>query len=122
MRINNLSFNKATYLCEPPEHIGYHIDKWEPNGYYQKESEFTKIDSDFYCYPDYPCFKVHKSCFKYPETSYTIASFSYNNHEGCYELKFIDDRPMNLNEDERKIFWELLDFGFKFLNNNDISN
>lgn len=114
-RIKNLEFREASYLCKPPDHIGYHIDKWEPNGYYQRESKFTKVDSDFYCYPDHPNCKVHKNCFKYPETSYAIASFRYNEHEGCYELEFVGDRPMNLNEEERKIFWKLLEYGFNYL-------
>jgi hypothetical protein len=114
-RINNLEFREATYLGSPPEHIGYHIDKWEPNGYYKRESEFIKVDSEFYCYPDNPYCKVHRNCFKHPETSYAIAAFHYNDHEECYELEFVGNRPINLNEEERKIFWGLLEFGFKYL-------
>ncbi len=117
MRIKNLSFQKASYLCKPPEHIGYQICKWEPNGYYQRESEFTKVDSDFYCYPNNPYCKVHKNCFKHPETNYAIACFKYNEHEECYELEFVGDRPMNLTKEEREIFWKLLEHGFKTLNN-----
>ena len=60
IRINNISFNKATYLGELPEHISYHINKWFPNEYYNKESEFTKVDSDFYCYPNNQNYKIHK--------------------------------------------------------------
>lgn len=114
-RIENLSFQKATYLGEPPKHIGYQICKWEKNPDYNKESEYIKVDSEFYCYPDQPHFKKHKSCFKHPEYSYAIASFEYNK-EGYYELEFVGERPMNLNEKERKIFWELLEYGFKTLN------
>lgn len=115
-RIKNLSFQKATYLCDPPEHIGYQICKWEKNPKYNKESEYIKVDSEFYCYPDDHHFKIHKECFKHPETNYAIASFTYNKYEGCYELEFVGGRPMDLNEDERKIFWELLEYGFNKLN------
>lgn len=116
MRIKNLEFREASYLGSPPEYIGYHIDKWEPNGYYQRESEFTRLNSEYYCYPDNHYCKVHRNCFKHPEVSYAIASFHYNEHEECYELEFVGDRPMYLNNEEREIFWELLEYGFKFLN------
>lgn len=115
-RIGNLEFHVSSYLGEPPEHIGYQILKWENNGYFQRESEFVKADSEFYHYPDNKHFRVHKDCFKNPYTSYAIACFDYNSHEGCYELEFVGDRPLNLNEEERKIFWKLLEYGFKVLN------
>lgn len=115
IRINNISFNKATYLGEPPEHISYHINRWFPNEYYNKESEFTKVDSDFYCYPNNQNYKIHKDCFKNKECSYAIASFDYNS--GIYELHFIGDRPIELPENELKDFWEVIKYGYKILNN-----
>ena len=47
MRIDNLEFRKSSYLGEPPEHIGWEICQYQPNGYYGRESEFIK-DGEFY--------------------------------------------------------------------------
>lgn len=114
MRINNISFDKATYLFDPPKHISYHINKWIPNEYYNRESEFTVVDSDFYCYPNNPRYRIHKDLFKSKEYSIAIASFDYE--DDFYELHFIDNRPLDLNEQEIKDFWDIIKYGDKILN------
>ena len=120
-RIENLEFGPASYLLpkeEYPKNPAWHIDYWYPNGYYGRESEFIK-EGDWYLYPDNPHCRVHKDCFKNPQSCMAIASFNYNNHEGCYELEFVGDRPIQLTKEERDIFWELLEYGFKQLNNQE---
>lgn len=116
-RIGNLEFRKATYLLPDdklPEHLSYHIDYWVPNCYYGREKEFIK-DKDWYVYPDNSHCRVHKDCFKNPESCFAIASFNYDK-EGYYELTFIADRPLNITKEEREIFWELIQYGYKQLN------
>ena len=119
-RIGNLEFRKASYLCgeeDLPKHIGYDINKWVPNSYYGKESDFIK-DSEFYR-PNsehYSFCRIHKDCFTHPEYCYSISRFYWDNSEGCYEFEFIGNRPTQLIEEERKVFWELVDYGFKQLN------
>lgn len=66
-----------------------------------------------------PHAKVHKDCFKHPQSSMAIASFNYDSHERYYELEFVGDRPLSLSKEEREIFWELLEYGFKQLNGNE---
>ena len=114
-RIGNLMFRKATYLCEEPEFPSWHIDFFYPNPYYGKENEYKK-DGDFYVEvnTEYPI-NIHKVRFKYKESCYAVASFT-RNKEGYYELKFIGDRPLNLNEEELKDFWEVVKYGYKELN------
>lgn len=116
-RIDNLEFRKASYLCKEPEHPSYHISKWETNGYYGHEDKYIK-DGDYYRDPrdEYNFVRIHKSCFKYPETSYAIASFNWDDHEDIYELHFVGDRPLCLSKEEREIFWQLFEFGEKELN------
>ena len=119
-RIGNLELRRASYLLpeeEYPEHPSYHIDYWYPNGYYGKENEYIK-DGDWYIYPDNSYCRVHKDCFKNPQSCFAIASFDYDK-EGFYELHFIGDRPLHITEEERKIFWELIIFGDKELNKKD---
>ena len=117
-RIGNLEFCPASYLLpkeEWPEKPSWHIDYWYPNGYYGRESEFIK-KGDWYLLPDNKHCRIHKDCFKNPQCCMAIASFNYNENEGCYELEFVGDRPIQLTKEERDIFWELLEYGFKQLN------
>mgnify|MGYP006935829838 CR=1 FL=1 len=116
-RINNLIFRVATYfLNNSPEIKAYHIDKYIPNCYYGHESDFIKIDDNWYQDPNFTWHKVHKSCFKNPEVCYTIAKFEYDKHEEIYEFMWIDERPLDLTEQEEKDFKELIIYGFNELN------
>ena len=101
-RINNLEFKPASYLLPKdkwPDHPAWDIVKWYPNEYYNKQDEFIPIKEDpkFYQHPEFTFCKIHKDCFKYPETCYSIATFEYD-------------------EDEIKTFWELIKFGNIYLN------
>lgn len=118
-RVGNLAFNKATYLGKEPKYVSWHIDYWYPNSYYGKETEYTKIDGGYYVDPNIPNWRISEGCFKYKECSLAICSFDYNEHEGNYELKFIDDRPVRYMEENKInpiVFYNLLDYGFKQLN------
>lgn len=117
MRIGNLEYRKCTYLCEPPEHIRWEICKWEPNKYYGHESEYIK-DGEWY-HPNvenYKYIRIHRDCFKSPETSYQIASWKWNDHEDCYDFEFCGDRPLNLTDEEWMDFKALINVGFRRLN------
>lgn len=127
-RIGDLEFRPATYLLpkdEYPKNPAWHIDFWYPNAYYGKESEYVHPvvggieQTDWYVNPSYPYGKIHKDCFKNPQSCIAIASFNYNSHEGYYELEFVGDRPVSLSKEDREIFWELLEYGFKQLNNTE---
>lgn len=117
-RIGDLEFRPATYLLPKdkwPKNPSWHIDFWYPNGYYGRESEFIK-EGDWYLCPDNHHCRIHKDCFKHPQSCMAIASFNYNEHEGCYELEFVLDRPISLPKELRDTFWELLEYGFNQLN------
>lgn len=116
-RINTLEFREATYLTKnPPEIKAYHIDRWYPNCYYGRESEFIKDTDGFYRDPVHSWHRIHKSCFKHPESCYTIATFEYDEYEGEYEFMWVGERPLDLNEQEEKDFKELIKYGFEILN------
>ena len=115
-RVGNLMFRKATYLGEEPEFPSWHIDFFYPNPYYGKESEYTK-EGDFYVKDiNNPCpIRYHKDCFKHKESCYSIASF-IRDEEGFYKFSFIGARPLSLNKEELKNFWEVVKYGYKELN------
>lgn len=114
-RLGNLELRKASYICEEPKHPSYHINKWEPNKHYKQERKYIK-DGEFYRPKNSEYnYRIHKNCFKNPETCYSIASFD-RDKEGFYELRFICDRPLNLNEEEKEIFWKLISIGDDILN------
>lgn len=122
-RIGDLAFNPATYLCTPPEHPNWSIDMYYPNGYYGRDKEFPEdpSDSNYRLDPKYPNCRIHKSCFKNKESCFTIVSFEYDDHEPCWEVKFVGDRPLEyLNTPElRETFWELLKYGNEQLSKTD---
>lgn len=118
-RIGNLEFTPASYLLPKdkwPKNPSWHIDYWYPNEYYGRESEYEK-EGDWYRDPKLGFSRIHKSCFKNPESCFAIASFDYDEHEHFYEVHFILDRPItSLSSEEQIIFWELLKYGNKQLN------
>lgn len=123
-RIKNLEFRAASYLLSKdkwPEHPSYHIDLWMPNGYYGHDEEFPEDPkySDYRIYPDMPFCRIHKDCFKHPETCFAIASFDWDK-EGYYEVHFVSDRPLEYlkTPEDREAFWELLIYGNEQLNSN----
>jgi len=117
MRKGNFEFRKATYLGPEPENPSWHVDYWYPNPYYGKENEYPEDpkDKNFRMYPGEHGFRIDKSCFKYPESCFSVASFNYDG-EGTYEVHFIGDRPFNLSRKETEVFWEVLTYGHNFLN------
>lgn len=122
-RICELEFRPASYLLPKekwPENPSWSIVLWYPNPYYEREEEFPEspLDNSYRTDPKYFNHRIHKSCFKDPETCFTIASFNYDSHEDFYELHFCLDRPIEyLNTPEkREIFWELIQYGNEQLN------
>ena len=73
-------------------------------------------EGDFYVKSKDPySIRYHKDCFKHKESCYSIASF-IRDEDGCYEFSFLGDRPLNLNKDELKDFWKLIEYGYDELN------
>ena len=125
-RIGDLEFRPASYLLPKekyPKNPSYDIVLWHPNLYYGRDEEFPEdpLDNSFRNDPKYWNHRIHKSCFKNPETCFTLASFDYNEHEHFYELHFCLDRPIEyLNTlEKRENFWKLLQYGNEQLNINE---
>ena len=116
-RIGSLEFRPCTYLLPKdkwPKHPGWDIVLWYPNKYYLEKDKYSSNDGVWFYEKDndnvISHYRVHESCFKNPESCFSVVTFNYDD-EGYYEVKFIADRPLSLKDDERKIFWELLEYG-----------
>ena len=114
-RIGNIEFRECSYIGTPPEIKSWELCYYYPNPDYGKEHLYEK-DGDFYVtvYDGIP-FRRHKSCFAHRECSYSLGIFKYDSD--CWNFQFVDDRPLVLNAEEREIFWELLNYGYKELSN-----
>lgn len=78
LRQGNLALVKSqTYAKKPVDY--YEIVQYYPNSYYGKENEYIKTDSGKYQIPGHQCF-IDESCFKNPESCYTIGIF-YDSEE-----------------------------------------
>lgn len=108
--------------CRLSQNI-YEIVKWNLNKYYGSEQ---KMIDDGYERIDYPsggfAFKktshtIDGSCFKNPETCYTIASLKYSKGEGCCDLITVGARLLDLNKQDRKYFFKVYKIAEKNIRN-----
>lgn len=115
-RFGTLSFGLCSYLGKYPEVPGWEICRYYPNYLYGKEDEYTYIGAGRYQSKGHPNHYVSEGCFKHKESCYTIASWQWDEHEGIYELKVCCNRLLDLDEEERKMFWEVYEYGEKIIN------
>ena len=93
--------------------IGYHIIKWYTNEYYGAEERmiaegYEKVDTgngEWCMRRDWT--SIHASCFKNPESCYTIARLEYFAGEGCCELTTVGTRVLDLKKADRKTFFKV---------------
>ena len=122
IRIGNLELRKASYLGKEPKVPAYHINKWVPNEHYKQQRKYIK-DGDFYKPKNSEFqYRIHKNCFKNPESCYSIATFCYDEKEEYYEFSYIGNRPLSLNDEEFNNFQKLIKIGFTILNGDLCSN
>tara|TARA_R110000822_G_scaffold121475_1_gene255296 strand:- start:123 stop:494 length:372 start_codon:yes stop_codon:yes gene_type:complete len=95
-------------------HGRYDIIKWYPNDYYGKEEKM--IEEEGYERIEYGSggfglTKDHRtidsSCFKNPESCYTIAYLEYDDDENCCDLTTVGPRLLKLKKKDRKAFFQV---------------
>jgi len=106
IRINNIGIK---YLQER-----YEILQYFPNELYNKQSEFVKVNNDFYKSNIDSCVSIHSSCFEKLENSLLIAHFNIGK-EDC-QLEWCSDRPLQLNVDDFKDFMNVVKCGYEIIN------
>jgi hypothetical protein len=90
-----------------PPFSWFGIEKFTPNSYYGKESEY-KWEEDKLMYKSNEFYNnwISPSCFKNKETAYVLASWNNMDHDECTpDLEFVGSRPFELDDEELKAFW-----------------
>ena len=86
----------------------YEIIKWYPNSYYGTEAKHLEegyvLSDGFYRKNN---LSIGESCFKNPESCFTIATLHYDDGEGCCDMHTIGTRLLNLNKQERDDFFDV---------------
>lgn len=86
----------------------YEIIKWYPNSYYGAEAKYLEdgyvLSGGFYKKDNV---SIGESCFKNPESCFTIATLHYDDGEGCCDMHTIGPRLLNLNKQERDDFFDV---------------
>lgn len=91
----------------------YEIIKWYTNEYYGAEEqmiadgwEHVEVDGKFFGLRNDNC-TVTASCFKNPESAYTVAILEYDDSEGCCDMTTIGPRLLELKKKDRKAFFKV---------------
>ena len=91
----------------------YEIVKWEINPYYRSEDRLVSEGYEKVEYPDGSfSFKkeyhnINESCFKNPESCYTISTLEFDEKEYCCELRSVGNRLLKLKKQDRKDFFKV---------------
>ena len=101
--------------------VRYEIVKWSPNSYFGAEErlvaegyERVEYASGGFSYKK-PNHTIDGSCFKNPESCYTIATLHYDEGEGCCDMKTVGPRLLELNKADRKEFFEVYKIAEKYI-------
>lgn len=119
-RIGNLALQHCSYLGDKPEHPSIDIVLYYDNPDYNQQDKYHTEDGVWFTSNEYGIsWRKHVSCFKNKESCYSLAMWEYDSHEPCWELKFICDRPLQLTKEERMVFFDLVEKGYKYLEDNE---
>lgn len=91
----------------------YEIVKWYPNEYYNAEQKlieegYVKVEfenGNWSMKKDYH--SITSSCFKNPESCFTVATLHYDDGEGCCDMRTIGTRLLDLDKQERDDFFDV---------------
>jgi hypothetical protein len=107
VRINNIEARTSQGRNE--------IVKYHPNTYYGTEEKMIEEGYEKQVFGDglmdfaisRPGHQVHGSCFANKEFCYVIAVLDYVEDEACCDLTTIGPRVLNLDEEERRDFFDV---------------
>ena len=94
----------------------YEIVKWYPNEYYNAEQKlieegYAKVEfenGNWSMKKDYH--SISSSCFKNPESCFTVATLHYDDGEGCCDMQTVGPRLLQLSKPEREDFFAVYEY------------
>ena len=94
-------------------HGRYEIIKWYLNEYYGAEEkmisegwEYVDVNGEYHGMRKDNC-TITASCFKNPESAYTVATLEYHKGEGWCNMKTVGTRVLELKKKDRKAFFKV---------------
>lgn len=99
----------------------YEIVKWSPNSYFGAEEKMLAEGYERVEYAgggfkfEKPYTTIDGSCFKNPESAYTIATLHYDEGEGCCDMMTIGTRLLELDKVDRKEFFKVYKRAEKYI-------
>jgi hypothetical protein len=117
VRINNIEFRNN---CN----TNPSIDKgeflvWQPCSYYGKYDEYIKngcVEKNGFVRDERNRVNISKEFFDIKETCYVIAWLNYDKKEWCCDLESVGPRLLELNDENRKDFFEVYKIADKKMN------
>ena len=107
VRINNIEFRNNYPNSNPYIDTGEFL-VWEPCSYYGKYDEYIMdgwVKKDGFVCKDTS--NISKEFFDMKETCYVIARLKYDEKEGCCDLESVGPRLLELNDEDRKDFFDV---------------
>lgn len=91
----------------------YDIVCYYPNTYYGAEEQMisegwerAEVNGEYYGLRKDNC-TITASCFKNPDSAYSIATLEYDASEGCCDLTTVGSRVLELKKKDRKAFFKV---------------
>jgi hypothetical protein len=100
----------------------YEIIKWYTNDYYGAEERMISEGWEKVTWDngDWSMKRqntqINSSCFKNPESCYTIATLEYSRGEDCCDMKTVGNRLLQLSKKNRKDFFAVYQLAEEMIN------
>lgn len=110
-RIGNVEFRVSkTIGSHPRDYID--IILWYPNPDYGREDQYEKVDNEWYIPKgEYYHYRKHESCFKNPESCYTVATIDIREEPDVVSCGL---RPFDLKPKDRADFEAIVRLAYEY--------
>lgn len=95
LRIGNIEVRECTGNCHD-----YEVVKYQPNDLYGKEDIYRTVNALGETVYKSGLVTYDESCFKNPETCYTVSHIRWDDHEQAWQVVEVLTRPFELNKED----------------------
>ena len=109
-RLGNIEF-RLTKSFGPNPYDYVDVVFWYPNPHYGREADYLKKGEWYVPKDDPSCYSIHQSCFKHPESCYSLASIDIE-EEPC--IRCVELRPFELKPKDDADFRALVRMAYDY--------